>query len=89
MTVNLLTPWLVYKTMTKKFLSRIETLESQTRENDHDWDIEISLNENGRVIAKHYKDGQEITRAQFMREYRPKPGEQNQIIVDWTAQDAG
>lgn len=70
--------------MTRSLKTRVKNLEVASPDADHDWTIEIGAQEkDGRITNRFYKDGVEISKAQFDQEHKPKPGEPIEVILDW------
>jgi hypothetical protein len=66
--------------MTRTIKTRLDSLEAKSPD-DHSWEIVIGLDENDHLQTKQYKDGQEVTLAQWYREHKPKPGEPINVKV--------
>lgn len=74
--------------MSKSIKSRIEDLEAiapADQYKDHNYRHVIRWEANDQIVSRYYKDGVEITRSQYEREYKHQPGEPINII--WTEVD--
>lgn len=63
-----------------KIKTRLDRLEAQAPD-DHHWKIVVFADENDQIKTKHYKDGQEVSLAQWHKDYKPKPGEPIEVEV--------
>jgi hypothetical protein len=59
--------------MTKTIKTRLDSLEAKSPD-DHDWTIEIGMDETGQIRTRHYKDGVEVSLAQYHNEFKPTGG---------------
>lgn len=69
--------------MAKNIKNRIEALETASPDADHDWTIEVFMDEKGHVRNRYYRDGIEVRKARFDREHKPKPGDPIEVTLDW------
>jgi len=66
--------------MANKIKTRLDALEAQAPD-DHHWKILIFADENDQIKTKQYKDGQEVSLAQWQNEHKPVKGEPIEVEV--------
>lgn len=69
--------------MARTIKQRLAGLEAQSRDQDGDFLIVVGLDQGGHAYNRFYKDGDEISKAQFDREHKPKPGEPIDLTLSW------